>query len=713
MEERLTRRAAPPYGDPVGGAERDGGRAAVTAARLLAVLAVGLAVLAVALPLIGGHDYLEQLVGTPEVVVATSFSVTGALLVTQPPARRMGWLLLAVGVMSAVYTSSLSWTAHVLDGNRAAPLPADAGAATATAWVASWAWLPSWLVVSTVLPHVVPYGRPLAGRVWHWSLVGAGVLGAVGVVAIALTPGPLEFFPGIDNPLGVRAMDTVVVLLRPLVSAGLVALLVLALASVVVRVRRADGVERRQVGWVGYAVAVTVLVIGLAPSVWANLVVLLVPAGIAVAALRYRLYDIDVLVNRTIVAVLLVGGAALLYVALVGWVGALVGTSDGIVPFVAAFAVATAFHPARVRLQRLVDRLLHGLRRDPFALLQEVDRALREAAAPREALAAGVEAVRSGLRLRGVSVVVPTPDGPDVVEQAGSVPPDAAPSTPLMLHGRQVGELRVATRTTERHGAVDGTPLPAGADGRALRAVAGPLASAAYAVRLAVALEGTRTHLVQAREDERRRLRRDLHDGLGPLLAGVVMALDVVRSALARNDVDRAAELSGAAAEQARSAVTDVRRLVSDLRPPALDDLGLAGALRALVPTMASGGIDVEVRAFGRLEDLPAAVEVAAYRIVAEAVTNAVRHSRAGRVEVSLVARRDGLAVDVRDDGGGLSEDLTPGVGLASMRERAAELGGTLTIETSTYGTLVRVWLPRGGLLGSASTEEVPAAWTT
>ena len=708
MEERLTRRGAATYGEHVA-VDRDRSRVALTAARLLAVAATGLAVLAVALPLAGGFDYLEQLVATPEVVVATSFSITGALLVAHPPARRMGWLLLGVGVTSAIYTSSLSWTAYALGGDESATLPAGADLAVVTAWVASWAWLPSWLVVSTVLPQVVPHGRHLPGRFWRASLATAALLGTVGVVGIALTPGPTAFFPGVDNPLGVGALRPVVGVLQPVVALGTAGLVVVALVSVVVRVRRAGGDERRQVGWVGYAVVLTVLAIVVAPSGWGNIVVLLVPVGIAVASLRYRLYDLDLLVNRTIVAGLLLVGAAVLYLALVGWVGALVGTSEGAVPFVAAFALATAFHPARVRLQRLVDRLFHGLRGDPYALLQQVDRALREAAAPREALAAAAEAVRSGLRLRGVSVLVRLPDGSEVEEHAGAVAA-AGTSVPLELHGRQVGELRVVRGTRDDVSAVPAT----GADARALQAVAGPLSSAAYAVRLAGALEESRTHLVQAREDERRRLRRDLHDGLGPLLAGVVMALDVVRSALARGDAQRAVELSGAAADQARSAVTDVRRLVADLRPPSLDDLGLVGALQALASTLAAGGPDVDVRAGGPVEDLPAAVEVAAYRIAAEAVTNAVRHAEADAVGVVLAAHDAGLEVEVRDDGGGLSDALVPGVGLASMRERAAELGGSCSVESTAAGVVVRAWLPFDapepdgtGTVPSRSAEEV------
>ncbi len=293
----------------------------------------------------------------------------------------MGWLLLAVGVASAVYTSALSWTAYALGGDESAA-PAAGRRPRRRHRLGGELGLAA--VVARGL-HGPPAGRaarpapPGPGLALVAGLRGR-VLGLVGVVAIALTPGPLAFFPGIDNPLGVEAVGPVAEVLQPAVQLGMVALLVVAIASVVVRVRRAGGVERRQVGWVGYAVALTVLAIVVVPSGWGNLVVLLVPAGIAVAALRYRLYDLDLLVNRTIVAALLVAGAALLYVALVGWVGALVGTSEGAVPFIAAFAIATAFHPARVRLQRLVDRLLYGLRGDPYALIQAVDRSLREAA---------------------------------------------------------------------------------------------------------------------------------------------------------------------------------------------------------------------------------------------------------------------------------------------------------------------------------------------
>lgn len=705
MEERLTCTGRHAYGVGVT-AGREHGRAAVVGARLLAVLAVVLAAVAVALPLAGGYGYLDELTSTPEVAVAVSFSVTGALLVGSEQARRIGWLLLGIGLTSGLYTSSVSWTAFVLEGDAEASLPAGADLALLTAWVSTWAWFPSFLLVSTVLPQVVPYGRPLPGRRWRVPLWTAGAFGVVGVVGLGFAPGELGIFTGVENPVGSAAADWIFASFGPVLDLGMVALVLVSLVSVVIRVLRADGTERRQVGWFGYAVALTVVLVLVAPSPWANLFVLLVPAGIAMAALRYRLYDLDVLVNRTLVVVLLLGGAGVVYVALVAWVGALVGTSEGIVPFVAAFAVALAFHPARVRLQRAVDRLFHGRRGDPYALLQDLDRTLREADSPREALTAAAALVRDGLRLPGVALVVALPEGGEVREQAGTLPPRPA-TLPLELHGQQVGTLLVAPRPGRANGSqdVDGDARVADADHRVLQDLAGPLASAAFALRLSGDLEKSHRALLAAREEERRRLRRDLHDGLGPSLAGIVMGLDVVRSSLGRGDTARADHLVGTVSDQARAAVDDVRRLVDGLRPPALDDLGLAGALRALVPTGprgerrgeydgAAGVPSLAVTTEGDLSSLPAAVEVAAYRIAAEAVTNAVRHARASSVRVVLSRTATGLTVLVRDDGIGIDPDARRGVGLGSMRERAVELGGWCRVEARGAGTEVVALLP-------------------
>jgi signal transduction histidine kinase len=173
------------------------------------------------------------------------------------------------------------------------------------------------------------------------------------------------------------------------------------------------------------------------------------------------------------------------------------------------------------------------------------------------------------------------------------------------------------------------------------------------------------------------------------------MTLDTASSALRKADPDRAGRLVGSAVEQARAAVGDVRRLVHGLRPPALDELGLVAALRASGPAAAAGGPAVVIEADDELDALPAAVEVAAYRIAQEAMTNAVRHAGATRIAVSVRRVGPALVVEVVDDGRGIAPDASRGVGLASMRERAGELGGSLEVAAvNGRGTRVRAALP-------------------
>ncbi len=656
------------------------GRVAVTAARLVAVLACAAAAVAVALPLVTGLGYLPRLFGTPEAVIAPSFAVAGALLVAVPAARRIGWLLLAIGATAGAYVLALSATAAALAGGEVLPPGAPAWTVVA-AWTSAWAWFPPLALVAAVLPQVLPEGRPLSPR---WAPVaGAGVAVAVlGAAALAL--GPRTPFPGVPNPLAGPLPAAVTPAL--FAATGLLALA--GLASLVVRLRRADREERRRVGWVGYGVATVLAAVALAaalpvPAWTTSVAVLAVPVTIAVAAVRHHLYDLDELVRRTVVAVVLLAGAALAYAAVVGWAGALFGTAGGVPSFVAAFALALAFHPARVRVQRAVDRALHGDRGDPLALVRRIDDAVRDAPAPRAALVAAVAVVRTGLRLPGVAVDVALPGDRSTRVQDGDLP-DASTAVPLAVHGAQVGRLLVAR---DRLGS---------ADRRALRAVAAPLAAAAHALHLVDDLTASRERLVVAREEERRRIRRDLHDGLGPQLSGVVMGVDTARSALRRGDAERARDLLDAAFGHARDAVADVRRLVHGLRPPALDELGLAGALRSAAPP----GVEVVADELG---PLPAAVEVAAYRIGQEAVTNALRHAEAGTVTLTLRTTADALELDVADDGRGLPDAPQPGLGIRAMHERAAELGGVVRIGPGpTRGTRVHVRLPLAAVDGAA-----------
>jgi signal transduction histidine kinase len=218
-------------------------------------------------------------------------------------------------------------------------------------------------------------------------------------------------------------------------------------------------------------------------------------------------------------------------------------------------------------------------------------------------------------------------------------------------------------------------------------------AMAVRSSRLAQELQVSREQLVLSREEDRRRIRRDLHDGLGPVLGGVAMRLDAAGNAL-DTDPETTRRLLTASRQDITDALADVRRLVHGLRPPALDDLGLLAALHQQAERMSSAELSVSVEADG-VPPLPAAVEVAAYRIASEALTNVARHAGARRAVVRVEGGAQSLLVEVADDGSGIEPGVVAGVGLRSIRERAEELGGRAEITCpDTGGTTVRAWLP-------------------
>jgi signal transduction histidine kinase len=296
------------------------------------------------------------------------------------------------------------------------------------------------------------------------------------------------------------------------------------------------------------------------------------------------------------------------------------------------------------------------------------------------------------LRLPYAALFLERAEGPELVAASGV----ASASTlrlPLTYQGQPVGALEVATR-------VPGEVFSP-ADRRLLEDLARHVGVAARTVSLAAELQHSRERIVTSREEERRRLRRDLHDGLGAQLAALIMEAGTARR-LVRTDADAAERAILDLREELRSAVAEVRRLVLGLRPPALDELGLVGALRARLARLdQEDGDDPPLRvrfdADDRLPPLHAATEVAAFRIVEEAVTNVIRHARASIVTVTLALEGDALRVTIEDDGVGLPATLTgTGLGLQSMRERATELGGTCVVSEGVdgRGTRVRVMLP-------------------
>jgi signal transduction histidine kinase len=410
-------------------------------------------------------------------------------------------------------------------------------------------------------------------------------------------------------------------------------------------------------------------------------------AAITVAILRHHLFDIDLIISRTLVYGTLTASVVLLYVLVVGGLGELLQVRGNlIISLIATGLAAVMFQPLRERLQRTVNRLMYGERHDPYAVLSSLGQRLESSLAPDAVLPAAVRTVAETLKLPYVAVEAGKDGTLETVAATGE-PARNPLRLPLAYGGEAVGSLILAPRAGEE----GFSP----ADRRLLEDLAHQIGVATHAFRLTADLQKSREELVNTREEERRRLRRDLHDGLGPRLAAQTLKVGSARQLYERDPAAADALLSGLESDM-EAALDDIRRLVYDLRPPALDELGLLGALRESAARYDQGGPTFVMEAPQRLPELPAAVEVAAYRITQEAMTNVVRHAKARECVVRISAGI-ALEVEVSDDGTGMPEIKTPGVGFFSMRERAEELGGECKVERIPDGgtrVLARLPLP-------------------
>jgi signal transduction histidine kinase len=416
----------------------------------------------------------------------------------------------------------------------------------------------------------------------------------------------------------------------------------------------------------------------------------IVPVSLTIAITRNRLWDIDLVINRTLVYSALTACVVALYVLVIGGLGLLFQTSNNyLIPLLATGLAAVLFQPLRQRLQSAVNRMMYGERDDPVAVLSKLGRQLEGTVSPLEALSGIVETVAMTLKLPYAAIEIGMGDTLQVITSFGK-PPEDRIRFPITYQTENIGFLTVAPRSPgEGFSEVDITLI----ENIALQT--GALAQAA---KLTADLKRSRQELVMAREEERRRLRRDLHDGLGPQLASQTLILDALEKRI-QQDPASATRLLHDLKKQSQDAIKDIRQLVYDLRPPALDELGLEGAVREFAEAQRPGGLEIEVTAKTPISQLPAAVEVAAYRIIQEAVTNVSRHANAQKCEVFLsFVDQDGqkqLRIEIDDDGIGIQDDQSTGVGLQSMRERAEELGGYFTIEPrKNTGTCAIAVLP-------------------
>ena len=592
--------------------------------------------------------------------------------------NRVGWLLIAAGVgflTSAAGYALLAWLAE--PGSRT-PLWRVIADLTSIGWP---------LAVSVFVPLAVllfPNGH-LPGRGWRWVLPVA-LLGGLGAIA-AFSLGPADT----TSPIGVQgylrwpALDGI----EGMEDNAPLPVLVVYMAGVVslaVRYRRGDPTTRRQLLWVLLAalLMVTAMIVDalLGLESWLGiLVIALPPIAIAIAIVAHQLFDIQLVVSRFVLYLLLTVLAVGTYVAVVALGERTLSERLPLgPPVIAAVLIALAFNPARAWLQERIDRLFYGSGRDPARAIAEIGARIGQVGVGQPgSLDQVLASLCSSLRLPGAQLLVA--DG--IIATYGQAP-EQCHRIPLELGGEVVGALVVSPRRGEsRLGA---------RDRRLLEQLGTSLAVTVQAVQYAEELQSAREALVGAREEERRRLHHDLHDGLGPVLAGVQLTADAARRTV-QTDPEAAAALMDDVRRQSTTAIAEVRRLARGMRPPTLDSLGLVSALEQQAATLAP--LEVIVQCRSPLPDLPPAVDVAVYRIATEALTNIVRHAPSATcATVALGSAAGSLTVSITDNAGNGQRPWEPGVGLVSMRKRALEVGGTFDAGPHHEGGRVFATLP-------------------
>ncbi len=379
------------------------------------------------------------------------------------------------------------------------------------------------------------------------------------------------------------------------------------------------------------------------------------------AGLRYSL--LVCYVFAVYVVVLAFGGVSEKHMVVSWWLN-----------LIALLIIIPTLAPVHSLLRRSVNQLVYGQHDNPYALLAQINQHLEDTNAPDMLMPTVAATLAATLNLPYVAIEI---EGISTPAAAYGEPPRDAQivSIPLAYQTSTLGRLNVSARHPQETLSNDDTQL--------LLDMARQIGITLHAAQLSEALQASREQLVTAREEERRRIRRDLHDGLGPTLAGLRMQLSALRHSV-RGDPAAAEALIDSLRGDVRAATADIRRLVYDLRPPLLDEHGLLGAIRHLSSTL--GGATLTLDAPATLPPLPAAVEVAIYRIAAEAVQNVAKHAGASACTIQVTLGEAALTLRVADDGVGLPSDHAAGVGLLSMRERAAELGGQLIVEPAAGG---------------------------
>jgi signal transduction histidine kinase len=651
---------------------------------------------------------------------AVGFGGVGALLAWRRPSHPVGWILAAAGLVAAVDFATFEYGLAASAGHR---LPGSEYAG----WVQLWIWVPFVALIAVYLFLLFPGGRLPAPR-WRTVSWLAGGFAIVAIGGLALFPGSERpNLPALRNPFGVAPVPVSSGVIVASLT-GLLGCAVLAVCSLFARARRGTDVERQQIKWLAYSgglVALTLVpstILSLTPGIPARiaegalmLAILTVPVAVAVAVLKYRLYDLDIVVRKTVVAALVAGAFTAVYAIVVVAVGAVTGRpGSSPLTFAAAALAAVLLQPVRARAGLLADRLVYGRRATPYEVLSEFSGQMAGAYSVEDVLprmaamvgqATGAERAEVWMRTGGTeqlaaawpaqAVSAPPPGEPAAAPApellAAPLPVTQAPPGPALTaapeadraqnggahvfevehQGERLGSLRVTFAPRE--------PLTAAGE-RLVQAVAGQAGLILRNVGLVEDLRASRQRLVAAADQARRDLERDLHDGAQQQIVALMAKLRLARNQLVRDPAVAGQTLAEAQAE-AQQTLQDLRELARGIHPSVLSDQGILAAVQSRITRFPIG---VRLTAGPELAGAryPDQIEGAAYFLVCEALVNVLKHAHASQVQVTLSDDGSRLRAEITDDGAGFVPADAAGSGLTGLTDRIEAVGGSLSIRS-------------------------------
>lgn len=687
---------------------------------VLWVLAVALAISGGVLVTLNGHPIVGN------VTVATiyvSMGFAGALIASRQAENPIGWVLIGSTVVIGLAFATNEYSVYATE-DPASPLPGSIWAA----WVGTWAWVVGLGPILTLLFLLFPDGRPPSPR---WRPVAQASVAAIGLTALfgAVDPEADLGIPG-TNPLGIVALGSSAEGIAGFGFMLLVVLGVLSVASLFIRFRHARGEERQQIKWLALSATLVTTWIALSAlgeafgieflrdstfiEVFGAVAILSIPVAVGIAMLRYRLYEIDVVIRKTVVVAVVVAFITIVYVGIVVGIGALVaGTAtEGPLPIIAAVVIAVAFQPVRARANRIANRLVLGERATPYQVLSAFSERLVGAYANDDLLTQMATLIGEGTGVRRAVVWLKIDDD---IRPAASWPPEAPDGSrasmeqPRRLLEGGLPELDGSRALEVRHegellGAISvdehtGEPLSHEAD-QLLQHLASQAGLVLRNARLTeelrarlVELQASRQRIVAAQDERAKQLERNIHDGAQQQLVALAVKLRVVEGLAEREPARTKAMLAELRAE-ATSALENLRDLARGIYPPLLADKGLPTALEAQA-RKAPLQVSVAPDGVGRY---PQEVEAAVYFCCLEALQNVAKYARASHAEIRLSTSGGEVAFVVADDGEGFDPNAVPhGSGLQGMADRLEAVGGTLEIRSRPgSGTTVTGRVPAG-----------------